>query len=460
MSAQSVLVVGLGLTGMSLVRHWAARGASLEVADTRDAPPGLGRLREEFPGVPFRRADLGGIAGMAEGRDIVAVSPGVPSAPFGGTGARVTGDIACFAEALGEADPASRPSVVAVTGTNGKSTVVRMAELMLRAGGHRAEAVGNIGRPALDEHARWARDGSWPEFAVVEVSSFQLETAGEIGADVAAVLNVSEDHLDRHGTLQEYASVKERVYRGADVAVVNRSDIFCAAMRHGARLEAGFAEREEDARPGDWRLSAGKGGGPALSDGDGGAADLSGLDFPPALFADVAAALALTDRQEIAPAVRAGALAGFRPLPHRMNRVARVGGVDFYDDSKATNVGAAVAALRGFDDRKTVVIAGGDGKMQQFGRLASAARDRASHFVLIGADAGGIAAALDAESVPHAEAGDMREAVALAFSLAPDRGRVLLSPACSSLDMYADFAARGDEFASLARSMERNHGAA
>ncbi len=457
MSAPSVLVVGLGRTGLSLVRHWAGRAAALEVADTRESPPGLGRLRAEFPGVAFRHAGLADIAAMADGRDIAAVSPGVPAAPFAGRARRVVGDVSCLVDAIGEADPAARPALIAVTGTNGKSTVTRMAERMLRAGGVPAEAIGNIGLPALDAHARWARDGDWPRVAVLEVSSFQLETAGEIGADVATALNVSDDHLDRHGTLQAYAAVKERVYLGARVAVVNRSDIFCAAMRHAADTETGFAEREEDARDGDWRTVPGPGGAPALSDGRCAPVALPSAGLHPALRANVLAAMALTGHAGIDPEVRAASLDGFRSLPHRMSRVAQVGGVDFYDDSKATNVGAAIAALRAFDDGRTVVIAGGDGKMQQFGRLAAAARDRARHFVLIGADAGGIAAALDAESVPHASAADMGEAVALAFSLAPDPGRVLLSPACSSLDMYADFAARGDEFASLVRAMAQGH---
>ena len=454
-AARGVLVCGLGLTGLSLARHWSGRGARVDVMDTRERPPLLDRLREELPDCEFRTGPVERMVEVGAQRDVVALSPGLAAAPFAPLGDAVVGDIKCFFDALGEAD--SGPEVVAVTGTNGKSTLVSMIDHTLRGCGRRSAAVGNIGLPVLDALGQWVRDGEFPEFAAVEMSSFQLETVGRVPARVSVVLNVSEDHLDRHGDLQRYADVKSRVYSGAGCAVVNRDDIFCAAMNHGCPEERGFAAGGDNARDGDWRVETGAGGDPVLSDGGSGRFPLPGKGMSPTLQGNAAAAMAATEPLGIDPARRVEALGGFTPLPHRLTPVGTVGSVSFYDDSKATNIDAAIAAMRSFADNRTVLIAGGDAKSQHFSRLAMASRGKVGHFVLIGADADEIASALDAENIPSSRAGNMREAVALAYSLAPDSGRVVLSPACSSLDMYPGYAARGDDFARTVRKLSVNH---
>ncbi len=453
-----VLVVGLGMTGLSLARHWGGKAGTLKVMDTREAPPCLGTLLDEMPGVAFEQAPMERIVETAARHDVVALSPGVAAVSFANCGADVVGDVSCFFEALRQSGRGSLPLLVAVTGTNGKSTLVGLANHILRSAGRDSVAIGNIGVPVLDALAGWKRSDEWPEIAVVEVSSFQLETARELDTMVAVTLNVSEDHLDRHGSLAEYAMLKERIYGGARVAAINRSDIFCAAMKHSCPSEIGFAERAADAKHGDWLAEDAMPGVPPVLRRNGDRYELAEIDRVSFPLVNVLAALAVTEPFGLDTAGRIRAIGTFRPLPHRMSHVGTVGAVTFYDDSKATNVDAAIAAMRRFDDGLSVIIAGGDAKSQQFSRLAHAAHGRTAHFVLLGADADLIAQALDEEGVPSVRAQGMEEAVARAFSLAPDSGRVILTPACSSLDMYSGFAARGEDFAGSVRSLRESHG--
>jgi len=455
----SILVCGLGRTGLSLARHWAAAGARVAVADTRESPPCLGELRSLLPDCRFETCDEGRMAEMAGGHDAVALSPGLSPAPFRSASCRVLGEVGCFLGSLSERPEAARPRLIAVTGTNGKSTLVSMLDCMLRACGRTSEAIGNIGRPMLDALADWGREGAAPEFAVLELSSFQLEVAPSVPAEVSVALNVSEDHLDRHGTMGAYAAAKARIYRGAACAAVNRSDPACVAMERACPDEIGFAPSAADAEDGDWRADSADGAVARVSRGDGEIHEMSGAFAHPPMLSNALAAMAVSEPLGIPAGKRLLSLRDYAPLPHRMNFSGKVGGVTFYDDSKATNVAAAAAAIARFGDGMTVVIAGGDAKGQEFGPLAEAALGRVAHFVLIGADAARIEGAMRPRGIPCSRAEGMSDAVGLARSLAPQGGRVLLSPACSSLDMYDSYAARGEDFARSVRQASPSHAA-
>jgi len=453
----SVLILGLGETGLSVARYARYCGAArIRAADTRSEPPGAAQLRDELPGAdvctgPFTPALLGGI-------DLVVISPGVPAgqpliAQARERGLPVVGDIELFALALPRDDHAK---VIAVTGTNGKTTVTALAGAMLRTGGLDAEVAGNIGPAALDALLRRLRGGGLPQAWVLELSSYQLEHTESLRPDAATMLNLSEDHLDRYAGIAEYAAAKARIFDGGGVQVLNRDDAASMGMRRPGRdivtfglnrppspLDYGVL-RERDA----WILVRGSDElCPAAS------LRLAGTHN----IANALAAWALADAVRRADAASAAALAAFAGLPHRMEAVTRIDGVTYYDDSKGTNVGSTVAALRGLgeplaaSDARVVLIAGGDGKGQDFAPLAEPVRRFARAVILIGRDADKIASALGGAGVPCVRAADMAEAVQAARARARSGDAVLLSPACASFDMFRNYAHRAEVFVAAVR---------
>ena len=341
--------------------------------------------------------------------------------------------------------------MLGVTGTNGKSTVTALAAAMARAAGLDAPAIGNIGVPVLEALGRAEAQG-FPDLYVVELSSYQLETTSSLALDAATVLNVTQDHLDRYDTLADYARAKERIFRHCARRVVNRDDPWSSRMADPASWSFGLGEPRGD---GEWGLDAGtrtlRRGTRALLRVD--EMGMTGLHN----VANGLAAHALATAAGLAPEPLARALAEFKGLPHRVQPVAEARGVRFYDDSKGTNVGAAVAALEGFDV-PVVLIAGGEGKGQDFAPLAPAVKAHARAVVLIGRDAGILAAALAPAGVPIARAATMEEAVAAAFAAAREGDAVLLSPACASFDMFRGYGHRGEVFAAAARALGTGHG--
>ena len=434
MNGQGTIVIGLGATGFSCVAHLCGGGAEecVSVVDTRPSPPFADAVRTRFPDVEI--LSPGGFARAVLTARRVIVSPGIPLDHCLVRQARVAGlalssDIELFLEA------ADAP-VVGITGTNGKSTVTALASELLAASGLLAPAGGNLGPPALDLLA----DGV--DAYVLELSSFQLERIDEPGLDVAAILNVTPDHQDRYRDLRTYAAAKRRIYAGAKCAVYNAEDPLTvpAADFPGRRIAL-----NEDSS---WRI-----------DGD---LVVCGRRVPVADIAlkgrhnhfNALAAAAIVHQLTQPPvatmrdALRR-ALAG--GLPHRSALVAEIGGVEFIDDSKATNVGAVVAALEGFGGRRNIVlIAGGDAKGGSFEALRPAVERHVSHLVVIGRDAGAVEAGL-AGCAPVLRAEGMRHAVQLAGEHAREGQTVLLSPACASFDMYAGYAARGEDFANAVR---------
>ena len=444
---RNVLVLGLGDTGLSVVRWLARHGARLSAADTRAAPPALGALRAQHPQL---RLALGPFdAALLEGVDAVVASPGVALREpvlraAAQRGIEVVGDVEVFARALAPRRKDVR--VLGVTGTNGKSTVTALAAAMAGAAGLRARAIGNIGVPVLDALGE-AEAAGFPDLYVVELSSYQLETTSSLAPDAAAMLNLTQDHLDRYGTLADYARAKERIFLGCRQRVVNRDDAWSAAMGGDGAWSFGLGvPAGED----EWGLDAARrtllrGSHPLVASGE---MAMPGLHN----VANGLAAHALATAAGIPAEPLARALREFKGLAHRVQPVAEARGVRFYDDSKGTNVGASVAALEGFDV-PVVLLAGGDGKGQDFAPLAPAVRAHARAVVLIGRDAEAIAAALAGTGVPLHRAPSMEAAVRAAFALAREGDAVLLSPACASFDMFRNYGHRGDVFAAAARSL-------
>ncbi|MFB1485562.1 MULTISPECIES: UDP-N-acetylmuramoyl-L-alanine--D-glutamate ligase [unclassified Thiocapsa] len=438
------LVVGLGKTGLSCARYLRSQGVATAVTDSRENPPGLQQLRDEMPEVAVFVGGFAPEAFAAAAR--LVVSPGVPvSDPLirdaMARGVEVIGDVELFARA-------AQAPICAITGSNGKSTVTTLVGQMAAAAGQRVSVGGNLGEPAL------ALLEASIERYVLELSSFQLETTFSLHADVAVVLNVSADHMDRYPDLNAYAQTKGRIYRGARVAVVNRDDPIVVAMPREAALEIGFTLGEptgsdfgrcvHDGAP--WLC---RGTQPLMPASEVRVAGLHNL-------ANALAALALASGCGLPMEPSCAVLRRFSGLPHRSELVAERDGVRWYDDSKGTNPGATVAALDGLippgSMGRAVLIAGGDGKGADFSPLRSAVKRTARAVVLIGRDAGLIAQALDGE-VPLSEAASMQDAVAQAAAIARPGDTVLLSPACASFDMFDSYEHRGRVFAEAVRGL-------
>jgi UDP-N-acetylmuramoylalanine--D-glutamate ligase len=439
--AEPIVAVGLGTSGLASARFLRARGYSFTVTDSRAEPPARQEFARDFPGVVTRFGEFAPDL-IARARTVI-LSPGInPAEPA--LAAAVRAD----AEIIGEVELFARHAnapVVAITGSNGKSTVTSLVGEIYRAAGRHAAVGGNLGTPAT---ALWSADP--PLAYVLELSSFQLETTHSLAPAVATVLNVSPDHLDRHGDLDRYAAVKARIFAGASLVVLNADDARVMAMaRAGVPTVRFAASTDADAQyalrlrdDAEWLCIRGT---PLI------AAAALGMRGRHNL-ANVLAAFALADCMGLPHAALARAAAAFRGLPHRSQFVASHAGVDWVNDSKGTNVGATCAAIAGLDGySRLVLIAGGEGKGQSFVPLAGlCGRLRAA--VLIGVDAPRIAADLGSV-VPIRFADSMTAAVRAAACMAVPGDAVLLSPACASFDMFRDYAARGDAYAAAVRAL-------
>jgi UDP-N-acetylmuramoylalanine--D-glutamate ligase len=466
LKGRKVVVLGLGDTGLSMARWLARRGAAVRVADSRAAPPHAPTLARELPQVPFATGKFSD-ATLA-GADLIAISPGIDrrEAPIAAAikrGVPIAGDIELFAQALREAvrdgpratshEPHAIPKVVAITGSNGKSTVTAMTGELCRAAGRATVVAGNIGTPVLDALTAIEGGGKRPEVFVLELSSFQLESTASLEPDAATVLNVTEDHLDRYDSMTDYAAAKARVFTGSGVQVLNRDDRRSLGMARAGRTLCTFGLDAPRAAA-EWGL-AGEGATRALAHGRNRLMPLAELPLPGLHnAANALAAHALAHAIGLTGAPLAAALRAFRGLPHRMQRVGEIAGVAFYDDSKGTNVGATVAALSGMD-RPAVLIAGGDGKGQDFAPLAPAVKARARAVVLIGRDAPLIERALAAGGARIERAAGMDEAVTKALAAARPGDAVLLSPACASYDMFRDYVQRAEAFVAAVRRLAK-----
>jgi UDP-N-acetylmuramoylalanine--D-glutamate ligase len=431
---QRALVAGLGKTGQSVIRHLRARGWQVAATDTRAEPPGLAALRAQLPGIEIATGGLD--ARLLAGADIVVASPGLPQEdPFFAAararGVPVVGDIELFARS------GARP-VVGITGTNGKSTVTTLVARMAERAGLATRAGGNLAPPALD-----LLEGGAAQLYVLELSSYQLETTYSLELAAATVLNVTPDHMDRYADMAAYAAAKARIFDHCATAVINLDDPLVATMPRPGQKVLGFSL---DAAGGaDYFVVADSGRDWLTHRGD----RLVAMDELHLVgshnAANALAALALGEALGLARAPMLAALRDFPGLPHRAAFVRELAGVRYVNDSKGTNVGATLAAVAGFRG-PLLVIAGGDGKGQDFAPLAAAFAGKVRRVLLIGRDAAQIEAAL-AGACETERCATLEAAVEAAARAARPGDTVLLSPACASLDMFRDYAQRGDVFA-------------
>ena len=434
---KKVLVLGLGETGLSSLRWLATQGACLSVADTRDSPPGLDTLKIELPLVKINTGAFQ--ASSFANVDLIVASPGVPlSEPEVQAaiqrGVSVVGDVELF----GQYRPTSA-KVIAITGANGKTTVTTLVGEICKAAGLKTIVAGNIGLPVLD-----ALCMDTPDVYVLELSSFQLETTSNLQIDAATMLNLSEDHMDRYASLQDYAIAKAHIFYNASLQVLNRDDAWSMMMARPklAQVTFGLSDDGDENAYGLKQVD----GDTWLCEGEKELINLQDLKIVGLHnAANALAAVALCRGIGVDYAHIIQTLYNFKGLPHRVEWVANIDYVDYYDDSKGTNVGATCAALSGLP-QKVVLIAGGDGKGQDFTPLVEVVITNARAVVLIGRDASLIEATLLATGVPLYQAKDLSEAVNIAKKLAQTGDAVLLSPACASFDMFKNYVHRAEVF--------------
>ncbi len=455
---KKVLVLGMGETGLSMTKWLLRLGADVSVADSRTNPPHLESLTRL---VTADAAYLGEFnSEIIEDISLIALSPGVPLIEplvqrAMQQGVPVLGDIALFNLAL-EQTQTPYPKVLAITGSNGKTTVTAMVGAMLNKAGWDVEVAGNIGPAVLDVLMERMDSGILPQAWVLETSSFQLETTPYLNADAAAVLNLSEDHLDRYPDMSAYAEAKSHIFNcdgdHGVVQILNRDDgqVCEMALVTQKQVTFGLSAPASDMEFG------------LLDDGDDiwlvqgkncllKTSELVVAGLHNAVNALAAIAICRAINLPFEPLLQA--LREFRGLPHRMEKVAVFNGVTFIDDSKSTNVGATVAALNGIK-QKVILIAGGDGKGQNFLPLNQPVSQSTRAVVLIGRDAQRIATAINNCDVPIHFAETMQEAMQISFLLAHTGDLVLLSPACASFDMFKNYIHRAEVFVAAVKEIE------
>ena len=446
LKGKRVLVVGLGESGLAMAKWLHRQGAVVRVADSRVSPPNVDALAKVAPGAQLLAGPFA--AEAFAWAELVALSPGVPKATpeIAAVNDKIVSEIELFAAGVRAQVPGSQ--IIAITGSNGKTTTTALTAHMLNSAGIPAIACGNISPSALDALMDAQDSGQLPEVWVVELSSFQLETTHHLKAESATVLNLSEDHLDRYeGSMANYAAAKSRVFQGKGAMILNRDDDWSMANGRCGRKMITFglnpAPRGIDYGLADGAIVRGK---TALLRLDEMA--LTGLHNA----ANAMAALALCEAVGVAPERLLAGLKTFKGLPHRVEQVAEIKGVIYVDDSKGTNVGATLAAIEGMG-RKVAIVLGGDGKGQDFSPLKAALAAHGRAVALIGRDAGAIAAAIDGCGVTQYRAADMADAVKWLAAQAKAGDCVLLSPACASLDMYRNYAHRADAFIAAVKEL-------
>ena len=451
LKSKRVLVLGLGETGLSALRWLATKGAVLSVADSRDNPPNMDDLARDMPQVAIYTGKFK--AHILLDAELIVISPGIalsePAVQAAiSHGITVIGDVELFAQ--------HRPKnakVIAITGSNGKTTVTTLVGEICKAAGLNTLVAGNIGLPVLD-----VLQMDVPDIYVLELSSFQLETTINLHVDAATVLNVCEDHMDRYDTIANYAAAKARLLKHAKVAVLNRDDAISLAMQAENTITFGL-----NAAPTVNDFGLIQNGELWFASGQRKLCKTSELKIAGQHnVANALAAAALCSAVGIEKIAIVESLRAFKGLPHRVEWVANIDGVDYYDDSKGTNVGATCAAIAGMTKndnghnhpQKVVLIAGGDGKGQDFSPLAAAVQANGRAVVLIGRDATLIEAVLQATDIPRYQAVDLPEAVNIAKKVAQAGDAVLLSPACASFDMFNSYVHRAEVFVAAVKRLQ------
>jgi UDP-N-acetylmuramoylalanine--D-glutamate ligase len=430
------VIIGIGLTGLSCLRYLLSRGEKVAMIDSRQDPPELKQLKQEFPGIPY---SVGGFdSPLLDQAGELIVSPGVslqepPIAKTIARGVAAIGDVELFAREV------SKP-VIGITGSNGKTTVTALMGQMVADAGYRVEVCGNIGQPVLTALAK-----PLPDYYVAELSSFQLETTFSLKTQTAVILNVCQDHMDRYETYEDYCQAKRRIYQGCSHPVVNADEpeIWQSLSFAQPPLQFslkphtdGFCLREQQ-------------GELYLAIGEQVILPVKTMQFHQQHeFQNALAALALGSAAGLPLASMLKTLQNFRGLPHRCQFVGEYGGVRWYNDSKGTNIGATIAALQSLTLAKSgqlILIVGGDSKKADLSLLVAPVTQMADQLILLGQDAP-LFKNLFKNKLPLHEVTSMPEAVQKAAQIAKAGDIVLLSPACASLDMFRNYAHRGDVF--------------
>ncbi len=499
LQGREVLVLGLGASGLAMARWCARAGARVTVADSRSQPPHAAALAAEWPDVPVLCAPFDDALFQRAPWALVCRSPGLAPAQLAGlvgvaqaVGVPVVGELALFADglrALGQ--QGYQPRVLAITGTNGKTTTTALTTHLLDAAGWSVTMAGNIGPTLLDVLTVHLLDGSLPQAWVLELSSFQLDGVQRFEPTAATVLNLSQDHLDWHGSMQAYAEAKGRIFGAQTLRVLNRDDATVMGWRPAPPAREGARGKpqteavpwttfgaEPPRRAGDWGLETvngmawlvralpldeGRRKGRGVDDEE---LYLQRLMPAEALrirgrhnACNALAALALATAAGAPLAPMLHALRDYRGEPHRVEPVAIVREVEYFDDSKGTNVGATLAALKGLGaERRLVVILGGDGKGQDFAPLAEPVARHARAVALIGRDAPALRQALAGTGVPLHDATHLDAAVRWCATQAQAGDAVLLSPACASLDQFRDYAHRAQVFVAAVQALQLEEG--
>ncbi len=492
-----VLVLGLGASGLAMVRWCVRQGARVTVADTREAPPQLAQLQAELPQVAFRAGAFE--AGLVEGQDIRAVfkSPGLSPAAVApvwlaaqAMGLWTGGELDLYAAALRElqAERAYAPKVLAVTGTNGKTTTTALTGQLVELAGKRVAVAGNIGPNLLDVLTQQLESGSMPEVWVLELSSFQLDGVSGFEPTASVLLNLTQDHLDWHGDMSAYGAAKARIFGSQGLIVLNRDDTAVMALlpepvraklqKPKYRDHVTFGA-DMPQRPGDYGIELVNGMAWLVRAQEADETQKRKKGEEEEIFIQrlmPADALRIRGRHNATNALAALVLAQaagcalgpmlyglreYRGEPHRVEPVTIVNGVEYFDDSKGTNVGATVAALNGLGvERRVVVILGGEGKGQNFAPLYAPVQRHARAVVLIGRDAQAIRAAVQGTGVPLFDAASLPEAVSQAQAQARPGDAVLLSPACASFDMFDNYEHRARVFVEAVQALSDDGGLA
>jgi UDP-N-acetylmuramoylalanine--D-glutamate ligase len=486
------LVLGLGESGLAMARWLAYCGARVRVADTRVVPERLAHLREAIPSVTFVGAPFE--AGLLESIDFVALSPGLRPdqellpliAPATEKNIPLWSEIELFAQALAALKTARDyvPKVIAITGTNGKTTVTSLTGLLCRRAGLNVQVAGNISPAALDVLRVALENDTLPEVWVLELSSFQLHATASLQADAATVLNISQDHLDWHGNMDAYVAAKARIFGTHTVRVLNRDDAVVMQMADPSASMLTFGAATPQSANcfglvndnGMYWLSVALAGEQvekkrSKKEPEASSVTVSRLMPVDALkirgqhnAVNALAALALCRAIGLPLAPLLHGLRDYHGESHRVELVGTIAGVEFYDDSKGTNVGATVAALNGLGltqctgSGRLLLIAGGEGKGQDFGSLVEPVFRYVRVLFLIGRDAAGIRAAVASSGILMIDCATLEEAVQQAFALSQAGDAVLLSPACASLDMFRNYAHRAQVFVDAVREIALSRG--
>jgi UDP-N-acetylmuramoylalanine--D-glutamate ligase len=495
-AGQTALVLGLGESGLAMARWLAACGVKLRVADTRDAAAlaeRLAQLREAAPDAESISGELN--AALLDGVDFVAVSPGLApqrelkqiAAAAAERAIPLWSEIELFAQALAalREQRGYAPKLIAITGTNGKTTVTSLTALLCRRAGLTAAAAGNISPAALDMLRQALEQDALPQVWVLELSSFQLHTTYSLQPDAATVLNITQDHLDWHGDIAAYAAAKQRIFGPGTIRVLNRDDPRVMAMAAGAPALSTFGsdqpagldsfglvtengmhwlavtapleeEEKKKVRKNQMQLVEAAVTVNRLMPAD--ALKIRGLHNA----VNGLAALALCRAIDLPLAPLLHALRDYTGEPHRVELVATIGEVEYYDDSKGTNVGATVAAVNGLGHggrpNRLLLIAGGEGKGQDFTPLCEPLSKYARAVLLIGRDAALVRAAVEPAGVEMIDCPTLEAAVEKAASLAQAGDAVLLSPACASMDMFRNYVHRAEAFVAAVRELALSRG--